>query len=170
MDNLVNRDVIDRIAAAARSSVSFNDLGLAIVQELGAIMPIERMNIGLIDTDEYMFTDVFVTGSNLPCRPTGHMRTLHNTVVEASMVTNRPIFIGDEPQECLVERFPNLKLTFDTGIRSIIAVAVRLEDEFIGAMVLASVRSLAYTGEDLDMVYHVSTIIGERIAAMKNIV
>ena len=78
--------------------------------------------------------------------------------------------IGDEPQECLVERFPNLKFTFDTGIRSIIAVSVRLEDEFIGAMLLASVRSLAYTGEDLDMVYHVSTIIGERIAAMKNVV
>ena len=114
MDNSVKHEVIDTIAKATASAISNYDLGLVIVQQLSGIIPIERMNIGFIDTEQYIFTDIFVTGTNIPCRPTGHCRSLRNTVVEASMEAGRPIVIGSEPKSDLIQRFPGLKLTFDT--------------------------------------------------------
>lgn len=168
MASLTNHYIIDRITAETKSSISFDGLGSIIFRELGTIMPIERMNIGLINIDDYVFTDVFVTGSNLPNRPAGHRRTLRNTVVEASIAAKGPIFIGAEPQKCILTRFPGLQLTFDTGIRSVMAVPVRSKGELIGAIVLASIRSLAYTTEDIDVIYRVSTTVGESIAAIKS--
>lgn len=168
MDSLTNHYILDRITAETKSSISFDGLGSIIFRELSTIMPIERMNIGLISIDDYTFTDVFVTGSHLPHRLAGHKRTLRNTVVEASIAAKGPIFIGGKTQQCILTRFPGLQLTFDTGIRSIMAVSVRSKDKLIGGIILASIRSLAYTAEDLDIVYRISTIVGESIAAMEN--
>ena len=170
MGNSVNLVAIDKIKKATASSISFDDLGLVIVQQLSGIIPVERMNIGLINTEQYIFTDIFVTGTNIPCRPTGHSRSLSNTVVEASMDAGKPIVIGNESKNVLIQRFPGLKLTFDTGIQCILAAAVKSKCKFVGAMVLGSVQALAYSNVDLNMINDIGLILGERIANMENTV
>ena len=170
MGNSINRVVIDTIEKAAASTISIHVLGLVVVQQLSGIIPIERMNIGFIDTEQYIFTDIFVTGTNVPCRPTGHSRSLRNTVVEASMEAGRPIVIGSESKSVLIQRFPGLKLTFETGIECVLAAAVKSKCKFVGAIVLGSVQSLAYNKVDMDLINHVGLILGERIAKMGNAV
>ena len=170
MANLRHHDVIERIAEAARLAVSFEELGSGIADELGAIIPMDRMNIGLINIDDYLFTDVFVTGRNVPSRPTGHRRTLSATVVEAGMKTGSGIVIGDEPPKTLAERFPGLQSTLDTGIRSMIAVALKSKGEFVAALVLASTRPSAYKAEDLEMVRCIGAAILDRIVALREAV
>jgi transcriptional regulator with GAF, ATPase, and Fis domain len=162
------QDVIDRIAEAARLAESFEELGNGIADELGAIVPLDRMNIGLIDMGGYMFTDAFVTGRNVPSRSTGHRRTLSATVVEAGMRTGGGIVIGDEPPETLVERFPRLQSTLDTGIRSMIAAPLESKGETVAALVLASTRPSAYTADDLETVRRVGAAIVERIVALRD--
>ena len=162
-----HQDVIERIAEAARLAVSFEELGNGIADELGAIVPLDRMNIGLIDMGEYMFTDAFVTGRNVPSRSTGHIRTLSATVVEAGMQKGGGIVIGDEPPETLAKRFPRLQSTLDTGIRSMMAVALEAKGEVVAALVLASARPSAYTAEDLEMLRGIGIAIVERIVALR---
>ena len=162
-----HHDVIERIAEAARLAASFEALGSGVVDELRAIMPIDRMNIGLIDIDEYMFTDAFVTGRNVPDRATGHRRTLSATVVEAGMKTDRGIVIGDEPPATLAERFPRLQPTLDTGIRSMLAVALKSKGTVVAALVLASTRPSAYTAEDLELVRRAGAAVIDRIVALR---
>ena len=73
------------------------------------------------------------------------------------------IVIGGEPVEALVERFPRLKSTLDTGIRSMLTVALEHEGKASVALVLASTQPSAYTTRDLDLVRRVGAAIVDRI-------
>ena len=142
--------VVARTAEAARIAASFEKLGNRVAEELGSVVPLDRLNIGLIDPEDYIFTDAFVTGRNVQGRTIGHRRTLTDTVVEAGMKAGGGIVIGDEPPERLAERFPRLQSTLDTGIRSMLTVTLESEGKTVAALVLASIRPSAYTNDDLD--------------------
>ncbi len=159
--------IVERIAGAAGAAASFEELGGLVAEELGAVMPIERMNIGLIDLDEYVFTDAYVVGRNVPGRSVGHRRTLDGTVVEAGMRAGGGIVIGGDPPERLAERFPRLRSTLDTGIRSMLATAIECEGRAAAALVLASTRPSAYTAEDLRLAREAGEVIRERVMALR---
>ena len=96
-------------AEAALNATSFEELGNRVVGELGRVVPLDRMNIGLIDSEEYIFTDAFVTGRSVPRRTVGNRRTLAETLVKAGMKAGDGIDIGNEPPKQLAERFPRLQ-------------------------------------------------------------
>jgi GAF domain-containing protein len=159
--------VVARTAQAARTAASFEELGNRVADELGCVVPLDRMNIGLIDPESYIFTDVYVTGRNVQGRTVGHRRTLADTVVEAGMNAGGGIVIGDEPPARLAEHFPRLQSTH-TGIRSMLTVTLESECETVAALVLASTCQSAYTNDDLEMVRGVGAAIVDRIVALRN--
>ena len=161
-----NDHVVEKAVRAVESAASMEELGDPVTRLLGSAMPIDRMNIGLLDMEGYVFTDAYVTGRNVPGRETGHRRTLSGTVVEAGMREGGGIVIGGEPVEALVERFPRLKSTLDTGIRSMLTVALEHEGKASAAIVLASTQPSAYTARDLDLVRRVGAAIVDRIMAL----
>ena len=160
-----NYRLVEETTQAAQSAASMEELGDRLAGLLGAVVPIDRMNIGLLDMEDYMFTDAYVTGRNVPGRNLGHRRTLSDTVVEAGMRAGGGIVIGGDPVEAIVERFPRLRSTLDTGIRSMLTVALEHEGNPVAALVLASTRPSAYTAQDLEMVRRVGeTIVGGIVA------
>ena len=161
-----NDKVVEEAARAAQSAESMEELGDRVYGLLGSAMPIDRMNIGLLDIEGYVFVDAYVTGRNVPGRKTGHRRTLSGTVVEAGMREGGGIVIGGEPVEALVERFPRLESTLDTGIRSMLTVALEHEGMYSAALVLASAQPSAYSAQDLGMVRRVGEAIVGRIMAL----
>ena len=161
-----NDRIVEEAALAARSAASIEELGDRVARLLGAVMPIDRMNIGLLDVEGCVFTDAYVTGRNVPGRKTGHRRTLSGTVVEAGMRQGGGIVIGGEPVEALVERFPGLRSTLDTGIRSMLTVALEHDGKPSAALVLASTNPSAYTAQDLALVRRVGETITHRIIAL----
>ena len=161
-----NDRIVEEAVRAAQSAASMEELGDRLAGLLGSVMPIERMNIGLLDMESYVFTDAYVTGRNVPGRETGHRRTLSGTVVEAGMQEGGGIVIGDEPVEELVERFPRLRSTLDTGIRSMLTVALEHEGSPSAALVLASTEPSAYSEEDLELVCRVGGAIVGRIVGL----
>ena len=161
-----NDKVVEEAARAAQSAESMEELGDRVYGLLGSAMPIDRMNIGLLDIEGYVFVDAYVTGRNVPGRKTGHRRTLSGTVVEAGMREGGGIVIGGEPVKVLVERFPRLKSTLDTGIRSMLTVALEHEGIPSMALVLASTKPSAYTAQDLEVVRMVGEAIVGRVMAL----
>lgn len=158
--------VIDEAVLAAQSAASMEELGDRLAEVLRAVMPIDRMNIGLLDMDGHVFTDAYVTGRNVPGRKMGHRRTLSGTVVEAGMKEGGGIVIGG-PVETLLERFPGLKSTLDTGIRSMLTVALEHEGIYSAALVLASTQPSAYTAGDLELVRRVGEAIVGRVKELE---
>ena len=161
-----NDKVVEEAARAAHSATSMEELGDRVYGLLGSAMPIDRMNIGLLDIEGYVFVDAYVTGRNVPGRKTGHRRTLSGTVVEAGMREGGGIVIGGEPVEVLVERFPRLESTLDTGIRSMLTVALEHDGKASAALVLASTQPSAYTAQDLKLARRVGEAIIGRIMAL----
>ena len=161
-----NDGVVEEAVLVARRAMSMEELGDQVARLLGSAMPIDRMNIGLLDMEGYVFTDAYVTGRNVPGRKTGHRRTLSGTVVEAGMREGGGIVIGGEPVEVLVERFPRLESTLDTGIRSMLTVALEHEGKSSAALVLASTRPSAYTARDLELARRVGEAIVGRVMAL----
>ena len=161
-----NDKVVEEAARAAQSAMSMEELGDRVYGLLGSAMPIDRMNIGLLDMEGYVFTDAYVTGRNVPGRKTGHRRTLSGTVVEAGMREGGGIVIGGEPVEALVERFPRLESTLDTGIRSMLTVALEHDGRASAALVLASTQPSAYSAQDLELALRVGEAIIGRIMAL----
>ena len=143
------------------------ELGDRLAGLLGAVMPIDRMNIGLLDMEGYVFTDAYVTGRNVPGRKTGHRRTLRVTVVEAGMRAGGGIVIGGEPVESIVERFPRLRSTLDTGVRSMLTAALEHEGSFAVALVLASTQPSAYAARDLELVRRVGEAVVGRVMELR---
>ena len=158
--------VVEEAARAAQSAASMEELGDRLSELLRVVMPIDRMNIGLLDVDGYVFTDAYVAGRNVPGRKTGHRRTLSGTVVEAGMREGGGIVIGG-PVEALVERFPRLKSTLDTGIRSMLTVALEHEGIYSAALVLASAQPSAYSAQDLELVRRVGAAIVGRVKELE---
>ena len=154
-----NDRVVEEAVLAARLAMSMEELGDRVYGLLGSAMPIDRMNIGLLDMEGYVFTDAYVTGRNVPGRKTGHRRTLSGTVVEAGMREGGGIVIGGEPVEALVERFPRLESTLDTGIRSMLTVALEHDGKASAALVLASTQPSAYSAQDLELALRVGEAI-----------
>lgn len=138
-----------------------------MVNQLGNYLSIDRMNIGLIDNKAYTFQDVFVKGTNVPGREIGHTRTLNKTVVEASLEKGGSIIIGNEKPSDLIKTFPNLKSTLDTGIRSMLVVTLESSTDLIGAIVIASFKSSAYTEHDIELVKKLSSKIIGRVIILK---
>ena len=166
-ESLVENDkVVEEAARAAQSAESMEELGDRVYGLLGSAMPIDRMNIGLLDMEGYVFTDAYVTGRNVPGRKTGHRRTLSGTVVEAGMREGGGIVIGGEPVEALVERFPRLESTLDTGIRSMLTVALEHDGRASAALVLASTQPSAYSAQDLELARRVGEAILGRVMAL----
>ena len=161
-----NDKVVEEAARAAQSAESMEELGDRVYGLLGSAMPIDRMNIGLLDMEGYVFTDAYVTGRNVPGRKTGHRRTLSGTVVEAGMREGGGIVIGGEPVEALVERFPRLESTLDTGIRSMLTVALEHDGRASAALVLASTQPSAYSAQDLELARRVGEAILGRVMAL----
>ncbi len=160
-----NDRIVEEAARAAQSAGSMEELGDYIARLLGSVMPIDRMNIGVLDMDGYVFTDAYVTGRNVPGRVTGHRRTLSDTVVEAGMRAGGGIVIGG-PVEALRERFPRLGSTLNTGIRSMLTVALEHEGKASAALVLASTQPSAYTARDLELVRRVGEAIVGRVVGL----
>ena len=163
-----NDRIVEEAARAAQSARSMEGLGDDIARLLGSVMPIQRMNIGLLDMEGYVFTDAYVAGRNVPGRKTGHRRTLSGTVVEAGMKAGGGIVIGGEPVEAILERFPRLGSTLDTGIRSMLTVALEHEGRASAALVLASTRPSAYSVRDLELVRRVGEAIVDRVMGLSD--
>ncbi len=161
-----NNRLVEKAALAAERAASMRELGDRVARLLGAAMPIDRMNIGLLDMETYVFTDAYVTGRNVPGRKIGHRRTLSGTVVEAGMKAGGGIVIGGQPVEALVERFPGLRSTLDTGIRSMLTVALDHQGKPSAALVLATTRPSAYTPQDLTLARQVGQAIIDNIMTL----
>ena len=81
------KNILQKIVVTTKKTTTFDALGDSLVAVLTSHIPFDRLNIGLIDLDLYQFNDVYVFGHNVDGRKRGHLRTLKNTVVEASIKT-----------------------------------------------------------------------------------
>ena len=161
------KNILHKIAVTTKNATTFDGLGDSLVAVLTSHIPFDRLNIGLIDLDLYQFNDVYVFGHNVDGRERGHLRTLKNTVVEASIRSGAGYFFGTSETEEWLKRFPNFGPVLKSGIRSMLSVPVKANDEPIAAFVLAARDPEAYEAEGLNLANSVAEIITPKIEFLR---
>ena len=68
-------------------------------------------------------------GHNVAGRDRGHLRTLKNTVVEASIRSDGGYYLGTSEIDEWFKRFPNFGPVLESGIRSMLSIPVKVNDK-----------------------------------------
>jgi len=161
------KNILQKIVVTTKKTTTFDALGDSLVAVLTSHIPFDRLNIGLIDLDLYQFNDVYVFGHNVDGRKKGHLRTLKNTVVEASIKTGGGYFFGTSEPEQWLKRFPNFGPVLKSGIRSMLSVPVNANDKTIAALVLAARDPEAYKTDSLIFANSTVKIITPKIEHLR---
>ena len=161
------KNILHKIVFATEGATTFDALGNSLVAVLTSHIPFDRLNIGLIDLDLYQFNDVYVFGHNVDGRERGHLRTLKNTVVEAGIRSGGGYFFGTSKPDQWLKRFPNFGPVLKSGIRSMLSVPIKANDEPIAAFVLAARDPEAYEAEGLNLANSVAEIITPKIQCLR---
>ena len=161
------KNILQKIVVTTKITTTFDALGDSLVAVLTSHIPFDRLNIGLIDLDLYQFNDVYVFGHNVDGRKKGHLRTLKNTVVEASIKTGGGYFFGTSEPEQWLKRFPNFGPVLKSGIRSMLSVPVNANDKTIAALVLAARDPEAYKTDSLIFANSTVKIITPKIEHLR---
>ena len=161
------KNILQKIVVTTKKTTTFDALGDSLVAVLTSHIPFDRLNIGLIDLDLYQFNDVYVFGHNVDGRKRGHLRTLKNTVVEASIKTGGGYFFGTSEPEQWLKRFPNFGPVLKSGIRSMLSVPVKANDKTIAALVLAARDPEAYKTDSLNFANSTVKIITPKIEHLR---
>ena len=161
------KNILQKIVVTTKKTTTFDALGDSLVAVLTSHIPFDRLNIGLIDLDLYQFNDVYVFGHNVDGRKKGHLRTLKNTVVEASIKTGGGYFFGTSEPEQWLKRFPNFGPVLKSGIRSMLSVPVNANDKTIAALVLAARDPEAYKTDNLNLAISTVELITPKIEYLR---
>ena len=161
------KNVLQNIVSASAKANNFDVLGDNLVAALSSHIPFDRLNIGLIDPNRYQFKDVYVFGHNVVGRESGHLRTLRNTVVEASIKSGGGYYFGTSKSDEWLRRFPNFGPVLKSGIRSMLSAPVRTNDEIIAALVLAARDPNAYKKGSLELATATAEIITPKIKDLR---
>mgnify|MGYP003955342325 FL=1 len=161
------KDILQNIISATATATTFDTLGDSLVAVLSSHIHFDRLNIGLIDLDHYQFSDVYVFGHNVDGRERGHRRTLKNTVVEASIRSDGGYYFGTSKTDEWLKRFPNFGPVLKSGIRSMLSVPVKVNEETIAALVLAARDPKAYEKDSLKLAGSAAEIITPKIQNLR---
>lgn len=161
--------MLRRLPASCAGATTLDQLGRVVVDTLAPAIAIDRFNIGLIDQSAYQFHDAFVFGHNVPGRKTGHLRTLHGTVVEQAIKCGDGFYFGHDERSAWLERFQGFGPVYDSGIRSMLAVPVRDRENVLASLVFASRDARAYGPASVELAVAVAGVVADRLVADSNL-
>ena len=125
----------------------------------------DRLNIGVLDLENYSFIDAYIYGLNVAGRGKGHRRTLEGTVVEAGIATGKGIYVGGEPSE-LLRKFPRFGCVLESGIKSMLAVPLYKDKSIVAALVLASINSKNFDIDALELTNEVGRDVVDQVLSL----
>lgn len=146
---------------------SLDELGNALVETIADFIAFDRFNIGLINREQNLFCDEYAFGHNVAGRKQGHRRTLDGTVVEAAIQAGDGYYFGSNELQHWLQRFARFEPVFASGMRSMLAVPLKKNEQVVAALVFASTDANAYTQKSLDNAIAISSVVLARLEALR---
>ncbi len=128
------------------------------------LLPFDRLMINLNSPQKDASFVRYVAGMDIPNRRVGEYVPLAGSATAECMRTKSSLLIQPKDIEEVVDRFPGLLPSFESGIRSIIMVPLISEDQIIGILSLRSTKPEAYTDQDVRVAESISSQIAGVVA------
>ena len=131
-------------------SMDFDDIYRRFAEEVGNIIPVERIVIGLADEEGSAIVNAYVAGVDVPGRRRGDSQRLRGTLSEAVIQAGagRIIHVAQDDTGAALH-FPGLLPEIDAGIRSFLSVPLASPAGVKGCLHIRSTRENVYSEDHL---------------------
>ncbi len=169
LEDLTRRRDEENVALAeigriVTSSVEIGEVYQRFAQRVGELLDFDRLAIQIINVDERTFTQVHVTGLEIPERKPGVAAQLSGSMTETVLRRRSVVVVQNESAEDTAHQYPSLAPGIKAGIRSFLSVPLINKDEVIGVLNLRSATVNAYSDRDSKLAERVGTQIAGAIA------
>ena len=156
-------DDLAEIGRIATSSLSLGEVGGQLAEAIRARIPFDQMTIGFVDSEKDALIEGYVFSPDTKGSEPGAVTSLSESVVEAGIAAGAGFVTRDESPEELLKQFPHMRSDLIAGIRSVLAVPLRSNEQVVAAMVLGSTQERAYTGGHLDAAGRIGDVISSSL-------
>ncbi len=151
---------IGRIVSASLKIEDYQPLANAVRK----LVPYDSLGISLVDPASDTFTNMFVTGIQVPGRGPGEVTPLAGTVTEVAFRSRSPVVFNAEGLQDVTERFPGFLPGFHAGMRSSLHVPLLFNGEVAGVLYMTSTRPHAYDQSHVELAQRVAAQIAGAVA------
>ena len=159
--------VLAEIGRIIGSSLNIDDVYERFAEEVRKLVPFDRIAINLVDLENGTYRNAYVTGTYMPARQSGDIRSLTNTIIGEVVRTQGKFSCKMQNLNELPSNILGLANAFKAGLRVLICVPLFSGDRIIGALTLMSTDVDAYTDSRVALVENVATQVAGAIANSK---
>ena len=151
--------VIAEIGRIISSSLDISEVYEGVYQEMGKLVPFDRIGINLADVVQSTLVCAYISGVKVPGRETGHVFPISNATSGTAFNESTSQVCHPSSETDLTGPFEDLGPHFRVGLRSFLSVPLVSTGSNIGVMRLSSTESNAYTPEIVEVVERVASYI-----------
>jgi diguanylate cyclase (GGDEF)-like protein/PAS domain S-box-containing protein len=155
---------IAEIGRIVSSTLNIEEIYGHFAEEVKKLIPFDRIAINTINYEDETVTVAYVTGVDVTDRLKGTAIPLAGTLAGEVVRTRKSMVIQTEDPKKVADRFPGLLVSFQAGIRSLMAIPLISKDEVVGALHFHSAKSNAYREKDLRLAEEVGNQIAGAIS------
>ena len=139
------RQVLAEIGRITSSSLDFSSVYDQFAEQVGRVVPFDRMVMTLLDSERSSATDLFVAGVSLDEGYRAEPHGIDDTVAGAVARQGAGIIVQDETCGDMADRFPSLRKGLEVGLRSTMGVPVTFQGSVTAVLVFRAKATNAYT-------------------------
>ena len=158
---------LTEIGRIATSSLSLGEVGGQLAEAIRARIPFDQMTIGFVDLEKDALTEDYAFSPDVSGSAPGAVTSLSESVVGAGISAGAGFVTRSESPEELLKLFPQMRSDLIAGIRSVLAVPLRSNEQVVAAMVLGSTQERAYTGHHLEAAGRIGDVIVSSLANLR---
>jgi diguanylate cyclase (GGDEF)-like protein/PAS domain S-box-containing protein len=156
--------IMAEIGRIISSTLDIEAIHEHFAEEVKKLIPFDRIAINTINFEDKTVTIAYVTGIDVKDRLKGATIPLVGTLAGEVVRTRKSMVIQAEDPKKVTGRFPGLLVSFQAGIRSLMAIPLISKDEVVGALHFHSMEPNAYREKDLRLAEEVGNQIAGAIA------
>ncbi len=156
--------IMAEIGRIVSSTLNIEEIYEHFAEEVKKLIPFDRIAINTINYEDETVTIAYVTGVDVTDRLKGTAIPLVGTLAGEVVRTRKSMVIQAEDPKKVTDRFPGLLVSFQSGIRSLMAIPLISKDEVVGALHFHSTKPNAYREKDLRLAEEVGNQIAGAIS------
>ena len=150
-------EVLAELGRAIASTPDIDEVYACLAEEIGKLVPSDRIAIALIDLELGTLELAYSSGTSAEEDTVGGKASLSGTLTEYVANARSSVIVQIDNRDELSPLYPDLLPYFETGFRSFLATPLISNDQAIGVLNLCSTKPEAYSTQ--------AQTLAERVAA-----
>ena len=164
-DNLAQENaVLAEIGRVISSSLDIDEVYPRFAEEVGKLLPFDRIVINLVDVEHGMGYPSYIVGTDVSGRRIGAHSPIDGTIMGEAIRKQSSVLIQGDDANDINTRFPRTAPVYEAGLRSFLSVPLISGDAVIGTLNIRSQEANAYTQRDVNLAERIGNQIAGAIA------